>query len=262
MLLAAISETVSGRADRAGEVGHVGRAGEVEAIDLLLDQSRTVIRHGVVVALEHQELADSEFYRVADLVGAGVVATQVRVVHHIDVLLGLQGIGIELDHADVLESVEGAIGERNRIAQIFALASTALWSLKPRPTRRITTADAMSMIASALFSWQVTHAVRESCEIVRYSGSMSCATEAPGPKMRMLASSLTPLGALTPRNPLGTCNVTLPQPRRAAAHVDDTEGALGIDGVVVVGSSLVRDGSQRPFGENVSMSGKAPPARP
>ena len=49
------------------------------------------------------------------------------------------------------------------------------------------------MIASALFSWQVTHAVRESFETVRYSGSMSFATVALGPKMRILGSRIAPL---------------------------------------------------------------------
>ena len=42
----------------------------------------------------------------------------------------------------------------------------------------------------ALFSCSVTYAVRESCETAMYSGSRSCATVAPGPKMRIDGSSV------------------------------------------------------------------------
>ncbi|MCY1536093.1 hypothetical protein D3C87_1625170 [compost metagenome] len=47
---------------------------------------------------------------------------------------------------------------------------------------------ARSITAMALFSWQVTQALVLSAEIVMYSGSMSCATLALGPKMRTPAA--------------------------------------------------------------------------
>ena len=55
-----------------------------------------------------------------------------------------------------------------------------------------------SMIARALFSWSVTHAVFESCETAMYSGSRSCATVAPGPKIRIDGVQRRPLNAVNP----------------------------------------------------------------
>ena len=54
------------------------------------------------------------------------------------------------------------------------------------------------MVAMALFSCSVTHAVFESCETAMYSGSRSCATVAPGPKTRMDGSSVASLKAAKP----------------------------------------------------------------
>ena len=56
---------------------------------------------------------------------------------------------------------------------------------------RVTFAARMSIVAIALFSCSVTHAVFESCETVMYSGSRSCATVGLFfPKIRTLASSI------------------------------------------------------------------------
>jgi hypothetical protein len=46
--------------------------------------------------------------------------------------------------------------------------------------------DPISILAMALFSCKVTQAVLESSEIVKYSGSISCAKEALRPKFLIL----------------------------------------------------------------------------
>ena len=53
-----------------------------------------------------------------------------------------------------------------------------LWFLYPKATIDVTVAVLIFTIASALFSWQVTHAVLLSSDIAMYSGSKSSATVA------------------------------------------------------------------------------------
>ena len=106
------------RADRSGEGGDIRRAGKIETIDPLFNGRRRVTGHRVVVTLDDEELAVAERDSVADLVGASVrLAPEVRIVQYIEVLLGGQGRRVELHNADVLEGVEGAIGEGSWVPQ-------------------------------------------------------------------------------------------------------------------------------------------------
>jgi len=57
---------------------------------------------------------------------------------------------------------------------------------------RVTLAAWMSISAMALFSCRVTKALAPVGSIVMYSGSMSCAGVAPGPKMRTSSGMGTP----------------------------------------------------------------------
>ncbi len=60
---------------------------------------------------------------------------------------------------------------------------------------RVTRAERMSTVATALASWSVTRAVRRSPETAMYSGSRSWATVAPGPLRRMPCGSSRLRGA-------------------------------------------------------------------
>ena len=69
-----------------------------------------------------------------------------------------------------------------------------------------------SIIAMALFSCSVTHAVFESCDTAMYSGSRSCATLAPGPKIRIDESSVAVLNA---EKPMSVTTAAPTPPRRS-----------------------------------------------
>ena len=79
------------------------------------------------------------------------------------------------------------------------------------------------MVAMALFSCSVTHAVLESCETAMYSGSRSCATLAPGPKIRIDESSVAPLNSAKPMS------VTTARARDPAAKIDQADAAFRVE---------------------------------
>ncbi len=73
-----------------------------------------------------------------------------------------------------------------------------MWSLKPRPQTSTTLAVATFTTMTQLFSWQLTYTWLSSALKALYSGSRSCAMEAPGPKMRTLASSMSEVMPVKP----------------------------------------------------------------
>ena len=137
------------------------------------------------------------------------------------------------------------------IALSRSLASRALpaapWSLKPSPRSAVTFPRSTSISAIAFASWSVTQARLESSETVMYSGSRSTDGALPA-AMTMLGSRVAP------SNDVKSTVSTETRLGHSWKSMIDTEPI----GSTAPGSPSFATRRNRPFGEKVSMSGKAP----